>query len=220
MPISAAAGKACGRPVGRRSVLGWSRRTCPGHRCGSPGAGGHARRPGIGLRPRDAVVCGRAPARQGHGFAATVTELALLLVVEAGAGMMGEGSHEGPAADHRTCRPSAGTGGAAAAGGGGRPALRWRGLAHQVGCPHPAGPRVRSGGTACPRHRSPAHPRGPSPASTVLGCSKPCDAARATWSVWTGRPGSAIWRTCAHGFAAAKLDAARLAAGAAHDRSW
>jgi glyoxylase-like metal-dependent hydrolase (beta-lactamase superfamily II) len=40
------------------------------------------------------VVYGRAPARRGHGFAATVTELALLLVVEAGAGMMGEGSHE------------------------------------------------------------------------------------------------------------------------------
>jgi hypothetical protein len=51
------------------------------------------------------VVCGRAPARQGYGFAATVTELALLLVeagevAEAtlvervGAGAVGEGWHE------------------------------------------------------------------------------------------------------------------------------
>jgi hypothetical protein len=142
----------------------------------------------------------------GHDFAATVTELALLLVEagevaestlvrRVGAGVVGEGGMSGPAASRRTRRPSAPSwprhcgcwrcSGCAALAGTGVPG----------GCAHRARPRARPGGAACPRHRSPARPARPMTSATSGGDGQPGSAAppaAAGWSSGPSRGGS--WR--------------------------
>jgi hypothetical protein len=80
------------------------------------------------------------------------------------------------AAERRTADCPRPAGRAAMAAGGWSAAPRWRAW-HTGSCARGAGPRARIGGTACPRHRSPARPVRPMAPATGGGDREPGSAA-------------------------------------------